>query len=85
MQSALDALRLKKLDQVTDWSVPHMLFLLEGYNGFGYRRRGVATPYLWSFSNIYQRGKFVLDGKFDPDAVSRQCGAALMLKAILNG
>jgi lysozyme family protein len=85
MQSALDALRLKKLDQVTDWSVPHMLFLLEGYNGFGYRRRGVPTPYLWSFSNIYERGKFVLDGKFDPDAVSKQCGAALMLKAILNG
>ncbi len=84
MQSALDALRLKKLDRVTDWAVAHMLYLLEGYNGFGYRRRGVPTPYLWSFSNIYQRGKFVLDGKFDPDAVSKQCGAALMLKAVLN-
>ena len=84
MQSALDALRLKKLDRVTDWSVAHMLYLLEGYNGFGYRRRGVPTPYLWSFSNIYQRGKFVLDGKFDPDAVSKQCGAALMLKAVLT-
>jgi lysozyme family protein len=84
MQSALDALRLKKLEQVTDWSVPHMLFLLEGYNGFGYRRRGVPTPYLWSFSNIYASGKFVLDGKFDPNAVSKQCGAALMLKAVLN-
>lgn len=84
LQSALDALRLKKLDQVTDWSVPHMLYLLEGYNGFGYRRRGVPTPYLWSFSNIYESGKFVLDGKFDPNAVSKQCGAALMLKAVLS-
>jgi lysozyme family protein len=84
LQSALDALRLKKLDQVTDWSVPHMLYLLEGYNGFGYRRRGVPTPYLWSFSNIYESGKFVLDGKFDPNAVSKQCGAALMLKAVLG-
>lgn len=84
LQSALDALRLKKLDQVTDWSVPHMLFLLEGYNGFGYRRRGVPTPYLWSFSNLYESGKFVLDGKFDPRAVSKQCGAALMLKAVLS-
>jgi lysozyme family protein len=82
LQSALDALRLKKLDQVTDWSVPHMLYLLEGYNGFGYRRRGLPTPYLWSFSNIYQKGKFVQDGKFDLQAVSKQCGAALMLKAI---
>ena len=85
LQSALDALRLKELDRVTDWSVPHLLFLLEGYNGFGYRRRGVPTPYLWSFSNIYTSGKFVLDGKFDPNAVSKQCGAALMLKAVLNG
>jgi lysozyme family protein len=84
LQSALDALRLKKLDQVTDWSVPHMLFLLEDYNGFGYRRRGVPTPYLWSFSNLYESGKFVLDGKFDPHAVSKQCGAALMLKAVLS-
>jgi len=83
LQSALDALRLKKLDSVTDWSVPHMLFLLEGYNGFGYRRRALPTPYLWSFSNVYDKGKFVADGKFDPNAVSKQCGAALMLKAIL--
>jgi lysozyme family protein len=84
LQSALDAMRLKKLDQVTDWSVPHMLYLLEGYNGFGYRRRGLSTPYLWSFSNLYEKGKFVVDGKFDPEAVSKQCGAALMLKAVLN-
>lgn len=84
LQSALDALRLKKLDSVTDWSVPHMLYLLEGYNGFGYRRRAMPSPYLWSFSNVYEKGKFVADGKFDPNAVSKQCGAALMLKAILT-
>jgi lysozyme family protein len=84
LQSALDALRMKKLDSVTDWSVPHMLYLLEGYNGFGYRRRAMPSPYLWSFSNVYEKGKFVMDGKFDPNAVSKQCGAALMLKAILG-
>jgi lysozyme family protein len=83
LQSALDALRLKKLDAVTDWSVAHMLYLLEGYNGFGYRRRALPSPYLWSFSNVYDKGKFVADGKFDPNAVSKQCGAALMLKALL--
>jgi lysozyme family protein len=85
LQSALDALRLKKLDAVTDWSTPHMLYLLEGYNGFGYRRRALPSPYLWSFSNVYEKGKFVMDGKFDPNAVSKQCGAALMLKAMLSG
>jgi len=83
IQSAQDALRMKKLDQVSDWSVPHMLYLLEGYNGFGYRRRGLPSPYLWSFSTLYDRGKFVADGKFDPNAVSKQCGAGLMLKVML--
>jgi len=83
IQSAQDALRMKKLDEVTDWSVPHMLYLLEAYNGFGYRRRGLPSPYLWSFSNIYDKGKFVADGEFDPNAVSKQCGAGLMLKAML--
>jgi lysozyme family protein len=84
LQSAVDALQLRKLNEVTDWSVPHLLFLLEGYNGFGYRRHGVPTPYLWSFSNLYSQGKFTQDGKFDLNAVSRQCGAALMLKEVLN-
>jgi lysozyme family protein len=82
LQSALDAMRLKKFDQVTDWSVPHMLYLLEAYNGFGYRRRALPSPYLWSFSNIYTKGKFVMDNKFDPEAVSKQCGAGLMLKSM---
>lgn len=84
LQSAQDALRMKKLDEVTDWSVPRMLYLLEAYNGFGYRRRGLPSPYLWSFSNIYEKGKFVADGKFDPSAVSKQCGAGLMLKEIMK-
>jgi len=84
LDSALDALRLKKMDQVTDWSVPHMLYLLEGYNGYGYRRRGLPSPYLWSFSNNYEKGKFVADGHYDPEAVSKQCGAALMMKAMLR-
>lgn len=83
-QSATDALIFKGYHQVTDWSVPHMLHLFERYNGLGYRRRGVPTPYLWSYSNLYEKGKFVQDGRFDPNAVSKQCGAALMLKAVLG-
>lgn len=84
LDSAIDALRLQKLDLVTDWSVARMLYLLEAYNGFGYRRLGVPSPYLWSFSNLYDKGKFVADGRFDPNAVSKQCGGALMLKALAS-
>jgi lysozyme family protein len=82
--SAVDALKLEGFGDVTDWSIPHMLYLLEKYNGFGYRNMRMPTPYLWSFSNLYEKGKYVADGRFDRDAVSRQCGAAVMLKALLG-
>lgn len=78
--SAEDALRLKKLDTWTDWSVPAMLFKMELYNGFGYRPRGIHSPYLWSYSNHYTKGKFTSDGIFDPQARSKQIGAAVILR-----
>jgi lysozyme family protein len=83
-QSATDALQLEGLDQVTDWSLPGLLYRMEKYNGFGYRIRHpeVLTPYLWSASNHYTKGKFVADGKFDPDAVSKQDGGAVILQAV---
>lgn len=82
LESARDALKLKKLDQIADWTLPRILYQLEAYNGFGYRPRGIPTPYLWSFSNLYCAGKFVADGVFDPAAVSKQCGAAVMLRTL---
>jgi lysozyme family protein len=80
--SALDALRLLGFAGQSDWSLPRCLYRLEAYNGFGYRKAGRASPYLWSFSTLYSRGKFVADGKFDPNARSKQCGAAVMLKLL---
>jgi lysozyme family protein len=80
--SAIDALKLLGFAGQSDWSLERTLFRLEAYNGFGYRRLGVPTPYLWSFSQHYDRGKFVADGKFNRSARSQQCGAAVMLKAL---
>lgn len=79
-ESAVDALKLMKYDKVTNWSLPFILQKLEGYNGFGYSKKGIHTPYLWSFSNQYVKGKYVKDGVFDADAVSQQMGAAVILK-----
>ncbi|MEJ1237361.1 hypothetical protein WBG78_04470 [Chryseolinea sp. T2] len=80
--SAIDALQQKALDQWTDWSIPGLLFQLERYNGFGYRRYGIESPYLWSYSNHYTKGKFVQDGLFSESAVSKQCGAAVLLRRL---
>lgn len=83
-QSAADALAMKKLGPGTDWSLPGTLYQFERYNGFGYRRYHpeVPSPYLWSFSNHYTRGKYVADGTWSATAVSKQCGAAVMLKEL---
>jgi lysozyme family protein len=82
--SALDALTFDHMTDVKKWTLGVILFKLEGFNGFGYRTRHpeVLTPYLWSFSNHYEKGKFVADGKFDANAVSKQCGGAAILKSL---
>ncbi|WP_209021329.1 hypothetical protein [Paracoccus ravus] len=82
--SAVDAITQSGHANQSDWSIPRTLYRFEAYNGFGYRRRGIFSPYLWSFSNHYSKGKYVADGRYSPTAVSRQCGAAVMLKALVN-
>lgn len=82
--SATDALVMKKLDQWPDWSVPGILFKLEQYNGFGYRSldHPILSPYLWSYSSHYVKGKFTGDGLYSPNAVSAQCGGAVLLRRL---
>ena len=82
--SAIDALRVDRLTGLTDWSLARTLYRWEGYNGWGTRGHGVKTPYLWSYSDQYSRGKYVADGKWSSDAVSQQCGAAVMLKVLVE-
>jgi lysozyme family protein len=82
-ESAEDWFRLKNWHKWQDWGVQDMLYRFEANNGFGYRKRSVATPYLWSYSDHYDKGKFVADGKYDADAVSKQVGAAILLKELL--
>jgi lysozyme family protein len=81
-ESAIDALTFDRLIEWHDWSIPGILYRLEEYNGFGYRTQHpeVLTPYLWSFSNHYQSGKYIADGRFSSSAVSDQCGAGILLR-----
>lgn len=83
-ESCSDALELQKLDGLADWSLARALWRWERYNGFGYRKKLVPSPYLWSFSSLYLRGKYVADGKWDGAATSQQCGTAVLLKALLD-
>jgi lysozyme family protein len=83
-KSAIDALTYDNMTGWKDWSLPGTLFKMEGYNGWGYRKfhSDVLSPYLWSFSNHYTKGKYAADGKFDHNLVSQQAGVATLLKAL---
>lgn len=85
-ESAIDALTMKGLEKVGAWSVAEMLYQAERYNGWGYREwhPSVLSPYLWSGTKHYERGKYVEDGKWDGSFVSEQLGVAPILGAFFS-
>jgi lysozyme family protein len=87
-EGCYDALvTLKHLDRVTDWHDPaRICYETERYNGFGYRNYhpDVLSPYLWSFTTFYTRGKYVSDGHFDHNAQDAQCGAIAVIKRLMQ-
>lgn len=86
-ESAVDALRLRNMDKVTQWSDAEALKQLEMYNGGGYMKRGINSPYLWAGTNHYgtapNTGKYVADGKFDISVLDQQLGTVPILKELL--
>ncbi len=63
-----------------DWSIGGALTMLEKYNGLGYANKGLPSPYVWAGTNQYVKGKYVSDGKYDPNHVDTQLGCAGLLK-----
>ena len=68
-----------------DWSIAGTLDLLERYNGLGYRNKGLPSPYLWAGTDQYVKGKYVADGKYDPNHVDQQLGVAPILMKLRDG
>ena len=90
-ESAKDAMSLKGFQNWKGWNLIQVWgYAFERYNGFGYRgtykgkRIGINSPYLWSFTNHYQKGKYYADGKFSWTLVSKQVGAMALLKEFIN-
>lgn len=80
-EAAIDALTNchPHLARNKDWSIGTTLDKLEAYNGLGYRNKGLPSPYLWAGTDQYTKGKYVADGKFDPNHVDKQLGVAPIL------
>ena len=83
-QAAIDALMNCNpyVGKNKDWSLGNTLELLERYNGLGYRKKGLPSPYLWAGTDQYAKGKYVGDGDFDPNHVDTQLGVAALLIAL---
>lgn len=79
---AIDAIRLDGLDTVKEWTLERMLFELEGFNGFGYRKHGINSPYVWCFTNHYSKGRYVRDRVFDANAESKNIGCFALYKML---
>lgn len=54
----------------------------EYYNGLGYYDKGKPSPYVFAGSDQYRSGKYVADGRYDPNHVDQQLGVATMLMAL---
>lgn len=89
LQAAEDAYYSPDLDHLDrkDWrSIGPVLWNTETFNGVGYAKHGRPSPYVWSGTNQYQRGKYPSDGRFDPMMVDKQLGtAAIMIRMIQRG
>lgn len=80
VSAAIDALQLQGFNKYSDWSVARVLWALEPFNGYGYRNKGLRSPYLWASTNHQQPGKYVADGVFDGSVMDTQIGCAALLK-----
>lgn len=81
-QAAVDALKIKGLDKITDWNVSRVLYEFERFNGFGYYGPGVNSPYVWADTSLEQTGKYTSDHHFDRSFDDPQTGCAALLKVL---
>lgn len=90
-ESAIDALNFEEATGILSWDLPTLFWFLEGYNGWGYRTgAGKATtppsrsPYIYSGTTFYDKGKYGSDGEFDPSLVSAQLGCMALLFGLVG-
>lgn len=81
-EAAIDALRLKGLHKIRDWSLERLLYECERFNGWGYHNKGRVSPYVWAGTQHYVSGKYVSDGVYDSGHVDTQLGVAIVLKKL---
>lgn len=87
LEAAIDAMNGESLGKTKDWEIGNLLKCLERYNGTGYLNgagKAENSPYLWARSSINDdKGKYVRDHVFDPEATTQKTtGAGLIIKEL---
>lgn len=80
--STKSAMNYTKIDQTKRWDLTMILVAAEKHNGLGYYYKNVPSPYLWSFTDQYQSGKYGSDGNYNPDLLDKQAGVVALLKGL---
>lgn len=81
-EAAIDAIKTHTPKDFDANDINSIYDFAEQYNGTGYKKRGVNTPYVWSGTTKYTSGKFVADHQYDPNAIDKQLGVAVMMQSI---
>lgn len=84
-QGAIDAIHFSGWDRLPSgghWDIVTCLIKTEYYNGLGYAHMGKRSPYVWGSTNMQQRGKYVADGHYDPNAWDIQLGTAAIFMGL---
>ncbi len=90
VDAAVDALLEKKarrdefnLSSDSD-DMTAMLAFAEVYNGLGYYNNGRISSYVYSGTNVYKSGKYVSDGKYDPNYKDKQPGVYILIMKLIS-
>jgi lysozyme family protein len=81
---AVDAYEIEGLVNAA-WSPARVAWILEKFNGFGYRlHHHIRSPYLWGATSVQQRGKYTADRRWDPTVMDPQIGGMALLAALMT-
>lgn len=80
--SAVDAIKMIDPKGIKAGDFQSYMYFAERYNGLGYRKRGIASPYVWSGTDKYTIGMYVVDGKFSATARDKRVGVAVIVQEL---
>jgi len=80
-RSCVDAFKRQKMPLESS-ILGQWLDAIEAWNGYGYRRRDIMSPYLWAGTPFYTKGFFPFDGRFNKDKIDSRIGVVPLLQAL---